>query len=165
MNFSNGSNLMGTVDISKSKGGRFCCSYFYAKFSQNAENPGIYPGLLQIKQGGCPYSWSAISSHPEGLTGCCLLMTAVKAVVCSWHYDTTPATVVFFWEKTIKLPSFRKQKEKHIKNIPLELNSTGILSFLQKLNSERYIYFFFFIFEIWAGRCPPAAVHLQDALT
>ena len=34
-----------------------------------------------------------------------------------------------------------------------------------ELNSERYIYFFFFIFEILAGRCPPAAVHLQDALT
>ena len=30
----------------------------------------------------------------------------------------------------------------------------------------RKVYIFsFFIFEIWAGRCPPAAVHLQDALT
>lgn len=28
MNFSNGLNLMGTVDIFKSKSGRFCCSYF-----------------------------------------------------------------------------------------------------------------------------------------
>ena len=31
MNFLNGSNLMGTVDIFKSKGGRFCCSYFYTR--------------------------------------------------------------------------------------------------------------------------------------
>lgn len=44
MNFSNGLNLMGTVDIFKSKSDRFCCSYFYAKFFSKRRKSRDIPG-------------------------------------------------------------------------------------------------------------------------
>lgn len=92
-------------------------------------------------------------------------MELAEAAVCSQQHGATFATVVFFLQKKLRLLISKTKRKSYEKDIPLKLNSTGILLLLQELNSERYIYFFFFIFKTLAGRCPPAAVHLQDALT
>lgn len=44
MNFLNRSNLMETVDIFKSKGGRFCYSYFYARIISKRRKSRDIPG-------------------------------------------------------------------------------------------------------------------------
>ena len=81
-----------------------------------------------------------------GACGSSCLFTA------TWHHICY--CCVFFCKKVRFLIS--KVKKKIYKNIPLELNSTGILLLLQELNSERYIYFLFY-FQNLGGSLPASS--------
>ena len=101
------------------------------------------------------------------------LPDAVCFLNCLWslrkqlsvHSNMAPHLLLlcFFWKKVRFLIS--KVKKKIYKKHPFGIKFHSVFVIASGIKFRKIYIFFFFIFKTWAGRCPPAAVHLQDALT
>lgn len=102
---------MGTVDIFKSKGGRFCCSYFYAKFFPKRRKSRDIPGTPANQARRLPLqliSYFIASEKAYWMLSVSRLL--VEAAVWLQQHGTTFAIVVFFLQKSM-LPDFESKKE------------------------------------------------------
>ena len=156
---------METVDIFKSKGGRFCCSYFYAKFFSKRRKSRDIPGTSANQTRRLPLTADQLFHR---------IRKGVPDVVCflgclwkqlSVHSNMAPhLLLLFFFAKKVRL-LISKTKRKTYKKYPFGIKFHSVFVIALGIKFRKIYIFFFFIFKTLAGRCPPAAVHLQDALT
>ena len=92
---------MGTVDIFKSKGGRFCYSYFYARIISKRRKSRDIPGTSANQTRRLPLTADQLF---------CRIRKGLPDAVCSQQHGATFATVVFFCKK-VTLLNFESKKK------------------------------------------------------
>ena len=172
---------MGTVDIFLSKSGRFCCSYFYAGIISKRRKSRHKSGISANQTRRLPLTADQLSHRiRKGLPDVVCTWLLVEAAICLWHHDTICVTNDTFaktedddgikfhntlqYLKGIQFHNFESKKKTYRKtsfwNYIPQMHCHRFRNYIPK---DQYIFSFFIfkiIFEIQAGHCPPAVVHL-----
>ena len=139
-------NLMETVDIFKSKGGRFCCSYFYAKFFSKRRKSRDIPGTSANQTRRLPLTADQLFRR---------IRKGLPDAVCSQQHGATFATVVFFAKKIRLLIS--KTKRKTYKKYPFGIKFHSVFVIALGIKFRKIYIFFLFYFQNFGGSLPASS--------
>lgn len=148
---------MGTVDIFKNKGGRFCCSYFYAKFFSKRIKSRDIPGTSANQARRLPLTADQLFHRiRKGLLDAVCFSAACGSsclVTATWHHICY--CCVFFCKKVCFLIS--KVKKKIYKKYPFGIKFHRVFVIALGIKFRKVYIFFLFYFQNLGGLLPASS--------